>query len=273
MSTTDSAPWARHWFGVPHALFTPALPLDPTARLVYIYLLHWRGDQGQAFPGYTRMAADLGCSRSSAIRACRALVAAGLLQKVARPGTTNRYQLFHPVAAPPAPDPASDAVAPVPAPPAPEPASVATGPVSAAPAPDPAAAPDAAALGLSPGLVSRTRGAGPVDPGGCLPRVRETWGAGLRDPGAGLVDPGAGLPATRLRSPDPDPLINTYRSRGTPPAVAHPVPRGRPPQGRRPVSAAAWTTLRCAAGHEWASWDPVAPASCPLCARPLQAVR
>ncbi len=89
-----AARWTHHWFDVPNALF--ALPLDPLARLAYVYLLRWDADRAHAFPGYTRMAADTGMSRSSAIRAIQALGAAGLLLKVAQTGGPNRYQLFHP---------------------------------------------------------------------------------------------------------------------------------------------------------------------------------
>ena len=88
------ARWTHHWFDVPNSLF--AVPLDPLARLAYVYLLRWDADRAQAFPGYTRMAHDTGMSRSSAIRALRALGAAGLLTKVAQAGGPNRYQLFHP---------------------------------------------------------------------------------------------------------------------------------------------------------------------------------
>lgn len=81
------------WFPVPTSLFDGAVPLEPTARLAYIYLLRWGADRGQAFPGYTRMAADTGLSRSTAIRAIRALVAAGLVVKDARPGRSNVYRI------------------------------------------------------------------------------------------------------------------------------------------------------------------------------------
>lgn len=89
-----AARWTHHWFDVPNALFD--LPLDPLARLAYVYLLRWDADRAQAFPGYARMAQDTGMSRSSAIRAIQALVAAGLLTKVAQVGAPNRYHLFHP---------------------------------------------------------------------------------------------------------------------------------------------------------------------------------
>ena len=84
------------WFPVPIALFDAAVSLEPTARLAYIYLLRWGADRGQAFPGYPRMAAETGLSRSTAIRAIRALVAAGLVIKEARPGRSNVYRVVAP---------------------------------------------------------------------------------------------------------------------------------------------------------------------------------
>lgn len=261
MTTPDTA-WMQHWFPVPHALFRPDLPLDPTARLVYIYLLHWGGDAGQAFPGYTRMAADLGCSRSSAIRACRALVAAGLLHKVARPGTTNRYQLQHPGV-----DPcttADDAGWGEPAQPSAKPAPVVE---TVDPVPEVNGYPD-------PG--------GPGDPVPApLRLVTQTRGGGPVDLGAGLCDQGAGQIATRLRLTDPDLLINKHRSRSArarslasvlPDVLGHPLERGRPPAGWRPASPRTWHHLRCPTGHEWASWS-AGPPTCPTCGQALREVR
>lgn len=86
----------RHWFDVPNAIFSPTLALDPYARLAYCYLMRWDGDQGHAFPGLPRMVADTGMSRSTCLRALTALEQAGLLVRHRLPGTTTRYQLFHP---------------------------------------------------------------------------------------------------------------------------------------------------------------------------------
>ncbi len=89
--------WTRDWFDSPNAIFRPGLSLSVHARLVYLYLCRRDADRGQAFPGYTRMAADCGVSRRTAIHAVQELCAVGLITYT--PGNherANRYILFHP---------------------------------------------------------------------------------------------------------------------------------------------------------------------------------
>jgi hypothetical protein len=89
--------WTRDWFDSPNAIFRPDLSLSVHARLVYLYLCRRDADRGKAFPGYTRMAADCGVSRRTAIHAVQELCAVGLISYT--PGNherANRYMLFHP---------------------------------------------------------------------------------------------------------------------------------------------------------------------------------
>ncbi len=89
--------WTRDWFDSPNAIFRPGLSLSVHARLVYLYLCRRDADRGKAFPGYTRMAADCGVSRRTAIHAVQELCAVGLITYT--PGNherANRYMLFHP---------------------------------------------------------------------------------------------------------------------------------------------------------------------------------
>ena len=65
--------WPRDWFDAPNAIFRPGLSLSVHARLVYVYLSRRNADRGRAFPGYTRMAADCGVSRRTAIHAVQEL--------------------------------------------------------------------------------------------------------------------------------------------------------------------------------------------------------
>ncbi len=199
------ARWSHHWFDVPNSLF--AVPLDPLARLAYVYLLRWDADRAQAFPGYTRMAHDTGMSRSSAIRALRALGAAGLLIKVAQAGGPNRYQLFHPEdpdnarraaqwALAPWSRPTVRAAAAPPAPfvdakradlsPAPTGGSVSVTPPSpgsvpmTSPVDNLSTAPTGGSVSVtppSPGSLGETplRGAGPTDQGGLVSETRGGW--------------------------------------------------------------------------------------------------
>ncbi len=89
--------WTHDWFDSPNAIFRPGLSLSVHARLVYLYLCRRDADRGKAFPGYTRMAADCGVSRRTAIHAVQELCAVGLITYT--PGNherANRYILFHP---------------------------------------------------------------------------------------------------------------------------------------------------------------------------------
>jgi hypothetical protein len=89
--------WTRDWFDSPNAIFRPGLSLSVHARLVYLYLCRRDTDRGKGFPGYTRMAADCGVSRRTAIHAVQELCARGLITYT--PGSherANRYVLFHP---------------------------------------------------------------------------------------------------------------------------------------------------------------------------------
>ncbi len=88
--------WERDWFDVPKALFTAALPLDPYARLAYVYLMRWEANAGQAFPGVLRMTQETGMSKSTCLRAFDQLERAGLLVRHKRRGQANHYQLYHP---------------------------------------------------------------------------------------------------------------------------------------------------------------------------------
>ena len=89
--------WTRDWFDSPNAIFRPGLSLSVYARLVYLYLCRRDADRGKAFPGYTRMAADCGISRRTAIHAVQELCAVGLITYTAgNHERANRYVLFHP---------------------------------------------------------------------------------------------------------------------------------------------------------------------------------
>jgi len=171
------ARWSHHWFDVPNSLF--AVPLDPLARLAYVYLLRWDADRAQAFPGYTRMAHDTGMSRSSAIRALQALGAAGLLTKVAQAGGPNRYQLFHPEDPDNARRAAQWALAPWSRPTV-RAAAAPPAPFVDAKRADLSPAPTGGSVSVtppSPGSLGETplRGAGPTDQGGLVSETRGGW--------------------------------------------------------------------------------------------------
>ncbi|MUM78676.1 hypothetical protein GKC30_13630 [Pseudodesulfovibrio sp. F-1] len=78
--------------------------LSPTDKLVWARLCQFAGGNGLCFPSFTRIAHELGISRSGAIKSVKSLVDKGFLEKHIPSGAelgnqkTNRYYfLWHPI--------------------------------------------------------------------------------------------------------------------------------------------------------------------------------
>jgi DNA-binding transcriptional regulator YhcF (GntR family) len=70
--------------------------LTLTAKVIFAVLLRRQGDNGEAWPGYERLADDAGISKMSAIRATQELEKNGLIEVTIRGGgmkKTNHYKL------------------------------------------------------------------------------------------------------------------------------------------------------------------------------------
>ncbi len=92
-SSDNSATPAEKFVQLPKRLMRRS-DLSPKAKLVYAVITDRIGVNGQAWPGYSRTAADTGLHLSSAKRAVAELITAGLLRKIERgPGLSNMYAI------------------------------------------------------------------------------------------------------------------------------------------------------------------------------------
>lgn len=92
--------WTNHYFSAPDEIYDCHY-VSGYARAVYINLCRRADSEGHSYPGYTRIAEDVGFSRRTVIRAVEELVEAGLLIKTTRKigdeYTSNEYILIHPL--------------------------------------------------------------------------------------------------------------------------------------------------------------------------------